>query len=394
MADQDKAADGSDDDKKKSPTGVISSICRRLFGGGNKVQNEHTNEEKNNTSDDGPPAVHRIVAPRGATDDEYVESPPSKEANDTTDLSERVDGSLYAGDESVAVVHPADKDVNIIGGKRKRGRQDLHKQVEMCKEIQCNAETEDDWRGVEHTASVLRQSLVDPPTSSPKSKRCKKNLNNGQRKRHKKSTPKSRESLTEETKDPSTGARFVQNKNTTLIGLTSGGVSGTNNRTCMPLAIAALLQDYPEIMDAVLASLLSAMPDEGDMKSSQAGKALVRHGMWLERVGRMYNKKGGYPYHLLQEYDCKLIIHIKLTNTKKQDMNHCIAWDGTTLHDQPQSIKVNDTFDRHPTKPHYAKKVFNKLYPKDKFHSWQITNVFQLHGVVSAGGTKKKSLIQ
>ena len=75
------------------------------------------------------------MAPRGATDDEYVESPPSKEANDTTDLSERVDGSLYAGDESVAVVHPADKDVNIIGGKRKCGRQDLHKQVEveMCK---------------------------------------------------------------------------------------------------------------------------------------------------------------------------------------------------------------------------------------------------------------------
>ena len=43
----------------------------------------------------------------------------------------------------------------------------------------------DDWRGVEHTASFLRQTLVDPPTSSPKSKRCKKNLNNGQRKRHK-----------------------------------------------------------------------------------------------------------------------------------------------------------------------------------------------------------------
>ena len=38
----------------------------------------------------------------------------------------------------------------------------------------------DDWRGVEHTASFLRQTLVDPPTSSPKSKRCKKNLNNGQ----------------------------------------------------------------------------------------------------------------------------------------------------------------------------------------------------------------------
>ena len=54
-------------------------------------------------------------------------------------------------------------------------------------------------------------------------------------------------------------------------------------------------------------------------------------------------------------------------------------------------------YHRHPTKPHYAKKVFNKLHPKDEFHSWQITNVFQLHGVVSGGGSivdKKKSLMQ
>ena len=116
--------DDDDDDDKKSPTGVISSLYRRLFGGGggNEVQKKHTNEEKNDTSNVGPPDVHRIVAPpRGATD-ECVESPPSEEANDTTDLSERVDGSLYADDESVAVVNPADKDENIIGGKRKRVR--------------------------------------------------------------------------------------------------------------------------------------------------------------------------------------------------------------------------------------------------------------------------------
>jgi hypothetical protein len=153
----------------------------------------------------------------------------------------------------------------------------------------------------------------------------------------------------------------------------------------MPLAIAALLQDYPELMDSVLASLLSAMPDEGDMKSSQASNALAGHGMWLERVGKNYNKKGGYHYHLLQEYKCNLIIHIKLTNTRKQNMFHCVSWDGKTIHDQPQSIKVNDTYDRR--NPHLAKNVFNKLYPKDQFLSWQITNVFQLCGVgVVSGG--------
>ena len=63
----------------------------------------------------------------------------------------------------------------------------------------------------------------------------------------------------------------------------------------MPFAIAALLQDYLEIMDTVLASLLSDMPDKGDMKSSQAGKALTRHGMWLEQVGRLYKRKEDIP---------------------------------------------------------------------------------------------------
>ena len=158
-----------------------------------------------------------------------------------------------------------------------------------------------------------------------------------------------------------------------------------NNRTCMPFAIAALLQDHPDIMDAILESLLSAMPGEGDMKTSEAKKALAPHGMWLERVGKNYNKKGGYPYHLLQEYKCNLIIHIKLTNIRKQNMFHCISWDGTTIHDQPQSIKVNDTYDRR--KPHLARKVFDKLYPKNKFLSWQITNVFQVCGEVLGTST-------
>ena len=242
-----------------------------------------------------------------------------------------------------------------------------------------NAEMEGDLRGVEPTASVLRQSLSDPPRSSPKSKHCK-NPKNGKRKRHK-STPKSKETRTEETEDPSTGARFVQNSTPLTAGL-NGDVLSTNrgnNRTCVPFAIAALLQDHPDI----IASLLSAMPGEGDMKTSEAEKALAPYGMWLERVGNNYNKKGGYPYHLLQEYNCNLIIHIKLTNTRKQNMFHCVSWDGKTIHDLPQSIKVNDTYDRR--KPHLAKNVFNKLYPKDKFLSWQITNVFQLCGVVSGG---------
>ena len=266
-------------------------------------------------------------------------------------------------------------------------------------EKQCNVETEDDLSGVERTASVhSRQSLTgpparqtmskliapdpravdddgkgkeDPPESQSKIKR-RKRAHNGRRKRQK-NTPLSRLNPTEQQLNPGTGARVCQSKNDTLKLIV--GAHGANKRTCMPIAIAALLQGNPALMGAVLSSLLSAMPNEGDMKTSQAMKALAKHGMRLERVGKKYNKKGGYPYHLLKEDDCKLIIHIKLTNTKKQQMNHCIAWDGAMLHDQPHSIRVNNAYDR---KPRFANKVFEKLYPKDKFLSFQITNVFQL----------------
>ena len=234
-------------------------------------------------------------------------------------------------------------------------------------EMKGNAEKEDDGL----TDSVDTQSLIAPPKSQLTSKRsAAADLNNNTRKKRRRKKHNRHKNKTTSIDDPGTGAKVVKNpKNDTLL------IGGANKRTCMPIAIAALLQGNPALMGAVLSSLLSAMPNEGDMKTSQAMKALAKHGMRLERVGKKYNKKGGYPYHLLKEDDCKLIIHIKLTNTKKQQMNHCIAWDGAMLHDQPHSIRVNNAYDR---KPRFANKVFEKLYPKDKFLSFQITNVFQL----------------
>ena len=68
----------------------------------------------------------KITPPhRCDTDTEHqVGSPPTEEADDTTTVfSDRADGSLYVDDKSAAVVNPAaDKIVDVIGGKRKRGR--------------------------------------------------------------------------------------------------------------------------------------------------------------------------------------------------------------------------------------------------------------------------------
>ena len=320
-----ESADGDDDDDddKKSPTGVISSICRRLFGGGNKVQKEYTNEEKNDTSNVGPPDVHRIVAPpRGATD-ECVESPPSEEANDTTDLSERVDGSLYAGDESVAVVHPADKDVNIIGGKRKRGR-------------------------------------------------------SRHRSRHKSNKSKVKKVVG--------GCRMIPSSMLST-SLSSNSPIGNEDeaRECLLRAILPLLTLSDQEKNRVALSIRKNMPEEGDTSIGTANRGLSKHGLRLESVTEEYDAmKGGIMFNLLQKETCKLVIKIRLSSPRWNDdyAHHFIGFDGGELYDEDVSARLH-RIDRVSKKSCHA--VFKALFPAEKFSKFEVTNVYELQSVSGEG---------
>ncbi len=81
----------------------------------------------------------------------------------------------------------------------------------------------------------------------------------------------------------------------------------------------------------------------------------------------------------MQELQCRLVINIKLTNRKKEVMSHFISWDGMTLYDQPQMSIVNNTYDRAHEKG--SKNVFEKLYKKTDFLSWQITGIYRLENI-------------
>ena len=75
-----------------------------------------------------------VTPPRGAPEDEDADrSPPSKETRNTTKSSDCVDGSPYAEVNSVAVINPADGNVVVVGGKRKRGRSRQRKQQKRIK---------------------------------------------------------------------------------------------------------------------------------------------------------------------------------------------------------------------------------------------------------------------
>ena len=95
-----------------------------------------------------------------------------------------------------------------------------------------------------------------------------------------------------------------------------------------------------------------------------ANHALSLFGMTLERVSERFNKEGGYPFHILKEHYCRLIINIKLTNHSKQTMSHFVAWDGKVIHDRPHESRVNNTSDRADFQG--SKLVFGKLYNNKK----------------------------
>lgn len=114
----------------------------------------------------------------------------------------------------------------------------------------------------------------------------------------------------------------------------------------------------------------------GDVSIAISNMWLMKYGMMLEPVTNRYKKKGGLLYNLLQDLDSRLVIKVVLTMCDGGIANHFIAYDGTTLHDVPHSIKPHRD-DRRKKRNCLA--TFKKLYPTEKYSAFQVTNVFKLH---------------
>ena len=96
----------------------------------------------------------------------------------------------------------------------------------------------------------------------------------------------------------------------------------------------------------------------------------------MTRVNGKYLRKGGAPYHIVQERSAKLVINIKLTGKNECLMSHFVAWDEKNIIDQPFMCRVNEKSDRND--PKMSKRAFEKLFPKADYLNWQITGVFEL----------------
>jgi len=230
--------------------------------------------------------------------------------------------------------------------------------------------------GVEGQVSAL-QSPISPPIPPSKKRTSKKRARSVNRHKKRKCTPTSIHPRHAETNNQQSvaklgGCRKVLNK----LPMAKAP-PGSNERTCLADAIYELLPDNASRKE-VISSIHAEMPPEGDTSIKCVNIALSKHGMVLERTSAQYNQRGGWPYHLFKERECKLKLNIKLGSLEDKSAfaSHFVAWDGKVISDRPHCMKVNGTSDR--ANPESSKSVFERLYHKKAFSSWQITNVYRL----------------
>ena len=230
-------------------------------------------------------------------------------------------------------------------------------------------------------SAALRSGITH--SSKPNQKNCRK-------RKHITPSPRSRNTnlckrREKESSDTKGGSTLVLNKLPLLKATSVSAATDTasnctkghiaNDRTCLLDAIAVHVPI--KVKEEVSSSVYSSMPSEGDTSINDANRGLAKHGMTLKRVSGYYIKKGGAPLHLFQiQEQCRIVIRIKLVTLENEVANHFVAWDGSTVFDRPKNAEVNRTSDRSSKKSCNA--VFERLYPKNQFLSWQITNVYEL----------------
>jgi len=120
----------------------------------------------------------------------------------------------------------------------------------------------------------------------------------------------------------------------------------------------------------------------GDTPISVGIKALSCHCMTLKTVTNEHDKCTEPAFSLLQIRGCcQLIIVIRLWSHEvgpngETFADHCVAWDGSIIHDQPKSVQVNNSKDR--ANKANCRAVFERLFHPNDFAKWQIIQVFEL----------------
>jgi len=167
------------------------------------------------------------------------------------------------------------------------------------------------------------------------------------------------------------GSRKVRNKNTDFAPDES-----TRGRTCVADAVCSLLPELDdEFKKEIFQTIVRRTPEDRDTSIYYANQALAHHGYQLQRtLGDPV--RGGLEYNLLQLRDCRKVLCVQLKNYEGQCAYHCIAWDGNTLWDRPDAVRVNNTTGRASRKS--VNDVFERLFHPRYFAEYSVLQVYDL----------------
>ena len=175
----------------------------------------------------------------------------------------------------------------------------------------------------------------------------------------------------------------------------SSDVAVTNGRRCLLDAILSLVPDDESIRNHVKQEFVRTMSTKGDTPISVGIKALSGQKLTLKHVTCLVQQPSkSLVYSLLNiREQCQLVLVIRLRTRKvgpngENHTDHCVAWDGTIVHDQPRSVRVNNSTDR--ANDANCRAVFQRLFPTKDYSSWQIIQVFKLEGTTINNSGKKK----
>jgi hypothetical protein len=179
----------------------------------------------------------------------------------------------------------------------------------------------------------------------------------------------------------------------------SSDVAVTNGRRCLLDAILSLVPDDESIHNHIKQEFVNTMSSKGDTPVSVGIKALSGQQMTLNHVTCLYqqpNKSLVYSLLNIRE-QCQLVLVIRLWTRKvgpkgENHTDHCVAWDGTIVHDQPRSVRVNNSTDR--STEANCRAVFQRLFHTKDYTNWQIIQVFKLERTTINIAAKKEGAMK
>ena len=160
-----------------------------------------------------------------------------------------------------------------------------------------------------------------------------------------------------------------------LIPSTSASTGGDDSRACLPDAVMSVVFNEMK-SDLLHCQLLSNKPTEGNMSVSNIKGTLRNQGLDLELFTSNNVKKGGSPeYFLMKEEACRLVLAVKIRNSKGDSWGHFVAWDGNIIHNNLRNYKVELESDRTRKR---SKATFRKLFPEKNFPHADVSAVWEL----------------